>query len=73
MIDQIELLDGIMKEMISAKEILFKESREIYDGNPGMSVDEINAHYRANYQATQDVLMECYLKLAQVVYELKNK
>ena len=73
MINQIEILDGFMKEMISAKEILFKESREIYGGSPGMSVDEINAHYRENYQATQDVLMECYLKLVQVVYELKNK
>lgn len=49
MINQIEILDGFMKEMISAKEILFKESREIYGGSPGMSVDEINAHYRENY------------------------
>lgn len=56
MINQIELLDGFIRQIVKAKEALFDEFRANYEGLP---VDEMNTQYGASYQATQDVLMKC--------------
>lgn len=56
MINQIELLDGLIHQIASAKNSLFEDFRANYEGLP---VDELNARYRASCQATQDVLMKC--------------
>lgn len=55
MINQTEPMDGLIHQIVKAKESLFDEFRASYEGFP---VDELNACYRANYQATQDVLMK---------------
>lgn len=55
MINQIELLDGLIHQIASAKNYLFEDFRANYEG---LSVDELNARYMASYQATQDVLMK---------------
>lgn len=70
MINQIELLDGLIHQIVKAKESLFDEFRAKYGGLP---VDELNAQYRANYQATQDALLKCMQLLIKTNYELKNK
>ena len=70
MINQIELLDGLIHQIASAKNSLFEDFRANYEGLP---VDELNARYMANYQATQDVLMKCMKLLIRTNYELKNK
>ena len=72
MINQIELLDGLIHQMAKGKEELFEEFRKRYE-RPGVSVDELNAQYRSNYQTTQDVLLECMRILIKTKYELKNK
>ena len=70
MINQIELLDGLIHQIAAAKNNLFDEFRANYEGLP---IDKLNAQYRANYQGTQDVLMKCMQLLIQTNYELKNK
>ena len=69
MINQIELLDGLIHKIAKDKEALFDEFRANYEGLP---VNELNARYRANYQATQDALMKCMRILIRTNYELKN-
>lgn len=71
MINQIELLDGLIHQMAKAKEGLFDEFRDNYE-RPGVLVDELNAQYKANYQATQDALLECMRILIKTNYELKK-
>lgn len=70
MINQIELLDGLIHQIAAVKNNLFDEFRANYEGLP---VDELNAQYRVNYQGTQDVLMKCMQLLIRTTYELKNK
>lgn len=70
MINQIELLDGLIHQIASAKNYLFEDFRANYEDLP---VDELNARYRASCQATQDVLMKCMKLLIRTNYELKNK
>lgn len=72
MINQTELLDGLIHQMAKGKEELFEEFRKRHE-RPGVSVDELNAQYRANYQATQDALLECMRILIKTKYDLKNK
>lgn len=72
MINQIELLDGLIHQMAKSKEKLFDEFRASYE-RPGVLVDELNAQYRAKYQAIQDSLLECMRILIKTNYELKNK
>lgn len=69
MINQIELLDGFIHQIAKAKEALFDEFRGKYEGLP---VNELNGHYRAEYQATQDALMKCMQTLIKTNYELKQ-
>lgn len=69
MINQTELMDGLIHQIAAAKNFLFDEFRAKYEGLP---VDELNAKYRANYQATQDVLMKCMQLLIRTNYELKQ-
>ena len=51
MINQAKLLDGFIYQIVSAKNALFDELNDKYEGLP---VNELNAHYRAEYQAVQD-------------------
>ena len=77
MINQIELLDGLIHQIASAKNYLFEDFRANYEdfraNYEGFPVDELNARYRASCQATQDVLMKCMKLLIRTNYELKNK
>lgn len=68
MINQSELLDGLIHQIAAAKDSLFDEFRANYEGLP---VNELNAQYRANYQATQDALLKCMQLLIRTNYELK--
>lgn len=68
MINQSELLDGLIHQIAAAKNSLFDEFRANYEGLP---VNELNAQYRANYQATQDALLKCMQLLIRTKYELK--
>ena len=68
MINQSELLDGLIHQIAAAKNSLFDEFRANYEGLP---VNELNAQYRANYQATQDALLKCMQLLIRTNYELK--
>lgn len=68
MINQSELLDGLIHQIAAAKNSLFDEFRANYEG---LTVNELNAQYRANYQATQDALLKCMQLLIRTYYELK--
>lgn len=67
--NQEELLKNIMAKIVSSKNNLFEEFRDKYKG---LSVQELNVHYRAEYQATQDVLMKCLQTLAAELHNIKN-
>lgn len=69
MINQIELLDGIKNQIVNAKSALFDEFKSKYEGFP---VNELNAHYRAEYQTTQDALMKCLQILVAELHNIKN-
>lgn len=68
MINQSEILYGLIHQIAAAKNSLFDEFRANYEGLP---VNELNAQYRANYQATQDALLKCMQLLIRTNYELK--
>lgn len=70
MINQAKLLDGFIYQIVSAKNALFVELNDKYEGLP---VNELNAHYRAEYQTTQDALMKCMKILAIESHRLKEQ
>ena len=70
MINQAKLLDGFIYQIVSAKNALFNELNDKYEGLP---VNELNAHYRAEYQAVQDVLMKCLQILTTESHQLKEQ
>lgn len=71
MINQVGLLDdGLICQTVSAKNALFDEFRNKYEGLP---VNELNAHYRAEYQAVQDTLMKCLQILTTESHQLKEQ
>lgn len=67
--NQEELLKNIMAKIVFSKNNLFEEFRSKYKG---LSVQELNAHYRAEYQATQDALMKCLQILTLELHNIKN-
>lgn len=70
MINQAKLLDGFIYQIVSAKNALFVELNDKYEGLP---VNELNAHYRAEYQAVQDALMKCLQILTTESHQLKEQ
>ncbi len=70
MINQAELLDGLIHQIVNVKNSLFDEFRNKYEGLP---VNELNEHYRAEYQTTQDALMKCMKILAIESHRLKEQ
>ena len=70
MINQAKLLDGFIYQIVSAKNALFDELNDKYEGLP---VNELNAHYRAEYQDVQDALMKCLQILTTESHQLKEQ
>ena len=70
MINQAKLLDGFIYQIVSAKNALFDELNDKYEGLP---VNELNAHYRAEYKAVQDALMKCLQILTTESHQLKEQ
>jgi len=46
---------------------------ELNDKYEGLPVNELNAHYRAEYQAVQDALMKCLQILTTESHQLKEQ